>query len=115
MVERVGQLADQVGRANERSFGVRPLIRRVVRHWKPRHLDRLGDSLLVHEFRGPETLARIDLAAFDVKGSKHGVRRTTWWREACTGIIDDNALVAIADADSTNHSDIVHKQCTREV
>ncbi len=114
-VERIGELADQVGGAHQPGLGAGLVMLAVLRHRIAGHLDRARDALLIHARHRLEAVAHEDLRAIDMIGRQRRIGRAALQRHRCAAFIDHEAVRLIPRAHAAHVAHVVHDQGQREM
>ena len=114
-IQRVGQLSDQIGSAQQASLGVGLGVIVIVRNRKAGQFDGTRDTLAVDQGIILEAFAHNDLRAKDVVGRQVRVGSTAGQRNRVSRLVNDLPLARIAFADIAQIPDIVREGRDNEV
>src|SRR5262245_19219360 len=114
-IERVGELAAEVGRPQQAGLGVRLGVVLVLGHREACMLDGAADAIRVDERMVAEAFAHCNLRTLDMPRPEEGVGRAAWRRNRFPLRVDDVAVRAVPPANAAHITDVVHQRRQREV
>ena len=111
----IGELADQVGGADQAGLGMGVGVVVVLGHREAGQLDRPGDPVGVEMLAQAQAMVDEDLAALDVVGREERVRGAARRGHGVARLVDHEAALGIAGTDAAQIADVVAQRRHREV